>query len=344
MILNRQLNNFKLLTLGYSESGKTYYLGSLHQMRSGRGPHLFSIRSEDNAVQTKIEEIYEVLIKTKSGIIGTTPKIESGKIVFKKKQTPLINIEITDIYGQASKSGKDVAAARLLIKTIPSQDGVAIFIQTPKNDKEYNSAIEQLNRHLDLTENLINGKRKIPIALILTQLDKLESLNGLNEEVERQVNEFKAQYSYESEIPKQGVIFTKTDTINSFVKEVVDSEYVNDIVEHFYSHLKGYDNVARRVFPSSSLGFDNAIRNPAGGVTEVAKDGKLSPYGNILSFLWTIYAFNKLNPGRIVENDSFKSSDLLEEMHYLFATGQAYDDKSSPIWNSRNIADLTMNI
>lgn len=341
------LVSLKFITLGYSASGKTYYLGSLYRLRANvNSPHGFSVKGQDEATMSRIEEVYRVLANKQPGAVLSTVKMDTAKLTFQKKVTDLFGIDITDIYGQATEAGRNVEEARKLIKSIPEQDGIIIFVKAPSNFDEYDDAIDELNRHLDLAALLLKKKQNIPIALVLTQIDRLEILSQIKEEIDRQMRDFEEQLRDDPDSymeVEQKLKFVRGDVINPIVKDAVRSPYINGLVLHFHHKLDGY-KAACKAFPSTSLGFDNSAPNPSGKGTLVARGKQLNPYGTIASFLWMIYAYTRLNPKRVLTREFGSpdelSSELFQELNDLFMKGDAYEDRTSPIWNARNLGNL----
>ncbi|MFN8344209.1 MAG: hypothetical protein U0X91_04360 [Spirosomataceae bacterium] len=334
ILRNERNNPLKFLALGYSSTGKTYWLGSQNRLRFNIRPHGFQIRGLKLDVQNEIETVYNVLSRREKGAIFSTLKANTVEIMFKKRFEDLFQVNLSDIYGQATEVGRNPEETTKLLKIIPEQDGVLIFIKAPSTAREYDEAVSQLMRQLDLASPLLKAKRKIPIALVITQMDKLSGLTNIKDDIEREFIEYRSdrEDNIEDRLP-----FIMGDIINSKVKEVIDGSYIKNLIEDFHTQLKG-SNAMFRVFPSSSLGFDNAIANPAGGVTEVA-DGLLSPYGTLASFLWMIYAFHRLNPSRIL-NNKLQINELMEEINHFFITGQAYHDSISKYLNLRDFFDM----
>ncbi len=328
------------IALGYSESGKTYSIGSLCEMRYHENPpHRLNITGANSTSLSRPEEIYNVIShKKKDGVITATEKIDKAELHFQRKMTKLFSVNITDIMGQSTQKGRNIEEANKLLETIPTQHGVLLFIKVPTNRVQLFEAIGQLTDLLELLKKILQRNRRIPIALLITQIDSLGALTNIEDDIETEISEYIGRRQadgvsdMEIDMELSGV---RRDILNSYVGKAIDTPYVKQLIEHFYNMLEGY-KVKARAFPATSLGFDNTTHNLSR--TLVAKNG-LKPYGTIAAFLWMIYQYGRLNPNWTSGLRNYKESEVKEELLYLFDTGRAYEDPTDPRLNRRNITD-----
>lgn len=329
----------KFISLGYSSSGKSYHLGSLYSLRNNPGPHRFSIRGEDIVNMNRIEDIYRTLTNKKAGVVMSTTKMDTARIVFQKRRTDLFNIHLTDIFGQSTEVGRNADETQKLVDRLPENHGVIIFIKVPTNFDEYYEALDQLNRLLDLASIILNKNQFIPVALVLTQIDKLSSLSSISDEIENEVLKYRDIYANDADMFEQKIKFALKDVINLKVADEVESIFIKKLVQHFYDQFAG-SYTARRAFPSTSLGFNNSRINPNDEkqATEVAIENQLYPYGTTASLLWMIWAVSELYP-KYSLSENFNKDELFEELRNLYLTGQAFEGFSR-VWSINNLKDL----
>ena len=336
-----QSNGLKIITLGYSNSGKTYYVGSLNKLQYEVGPNAFKIVGKDIVTVSRIEEIYRILTNEIEGAyIPSTNKMDQIPLTFQQGRDNLFDVEITDIVGQGTQAGRNDDQARALIDKIKSYDAIIIFVKSPNNSDEAYSARAELTRLVNLANILLAKKRGVPVAVVMTQIDKLSSLHKIKNEIEKEVKQYEDEFRNNPdkyfEIENK-LKFIRGEIVNPIVAEAMKATDITGLVRHFEQIIKGKNPVPYRIFPATSLGFDNSVFNPFG--TESAVTKQLYPYGTIASFFWLIYACSKLNPNRRLDPD-FNPDDLLGDVTDLFTSGQAFHDPNSSMFNLRNLSDL----
>jgi hypothetical protein len=340
----------RIIVLGYSNIGKTYYLGSLFRLRIDLGPNCFSIRHKDIISTGKLQDVYDVLSHQKRGSIGTTVTTQDIRLVFQQGVDDLFNLVLTDIVGQSIEPGRNVELGRELLQKIPDYDGILLFLKAPEGEAELEKCKNELAQLMDLSGILLQKKENIPVGLVITQLDKLTRLQGIKEVIDEEVDSAKADIMAEGIndylLINDKVKALKGEITNKYVRKAMMSQELIEIISIFQRRIEHSKNkIAYRIFPATSFGFDNATTNPNDNQSQISASFP-SPYGTTASFLWMIYAIMKLKEkdeqfvSRILKGKKTLANKVLEDISDLYIGGKAFYDNNSSIWNLRNIGDL----
>lgn len=356
-VTNMTQKRMRIMTLGFSNAGKTFYLGALGKLSHNPGAKGFSLQAKEFILSNEIAKLYRIVAGDKEGAIPTTVDLRPHLMVLKQGMNPLLEIEITDIEGQALEPGRNIEIAEKILQQIGDHDGLILILETPKTPSDSENCKFQIAQMLNFAGQLLNINKPIPLTLVLTKIDELpgveEVVPKLNEEIETFESNLRKKYKNFAEIKRQ-IQNQKGSVCNKFVKELISTMEIFEVYDTFFNFLRPTNmDIPNKVFPCTSLGFNAFHQAQGNGVTleEYKQQHIYQPYGSAASFLWTIYASilsqPKENLEKLIEGkrlDSLKD-DLLEEIRELHTSGQAYfdpeaEDPSSNIFALRNIANL----
>jgi hypothetical protein len=360
----------KILLIGFSESGKTYFLGSLPSLKKNTGEsESLYVRDKTPNITNGIHDYYDTINGTKEGAIPTTTGHRNIDLVFQHGVVERFNITITDIEGQSVESKKEGEESKIekgeqLYKRIEAGEfhGVFILMKSPETeindggpDTKFKLYETQLSRMVDFIIPLIRYNLRMPIALLFTQIDELYEMTGIIDEVKRLANiEFAkkntSDLSEKHKIEKLDEI--KSEVLNDKISELVKPKTpINLLTESFISQT-GRPSVIENLtvskpFLCSVLGFDNSKDNPADKADEKTKIAKqtISPYGVKAAFLWMIFKIVQLNKNnrtlfKPYWPDEFNETTIKDEIHVLYTNGECFSDRKSElgeIWGDKNL-------
>ena len=180
----------RVMTLGYSTVGKTYFLGSLFKLSSETGQRGFSLQHKDFYKLGNFQDIYDTITTEKVGAIGTTMGLKTAHMELRKGLSQVFDIEITDVEGQAIQPGRNEGTAEEIIEKIDEYDGLILILEAPgrpaekakdKSSQEKAQVAEskeQLNQMLRFAGEVLAKNEGIPIALVLNKIDELPELKA----------------------------------------------------------------------------------------------------------------------------------------------------------------------
>lgn len=347
----------RIMTLGFSTAGKTFYLGSLGKLSGNPGSKGFSLQAKDFINLNEIAKLYQIVAGDKEGAISTTVDLRPHFLLLKQGADPVINIEITDIEGQALEPGRNTEIAEKIAKQIGNYDGLILFVEAPKTPRQCEVGKFQLAQMLNFAGEVIKRNKSIPMTLVLTKIDELprakEIIPQLKEEVDKFEFNLRKQYNNFGEIRRQSQS-QKGSVVNKYVKDFINTMEIFELYDTFFRFLRPTRmEIPNKVFLCTSLGFKtlDGIDNTNLTLESYRQQQIYEPYGSAASFLWTIYASLSSQPREslagLVEGmsiDSFKDN-LLEEIRELHTSGQAYftpenGEPQSDIFHLRNISNL----
>jgi GTPase SAR1 family protein len=341
----------RIMTLGYSGVGKTYFLGSLFKLAFDVTPNGFTVRPKDFTDKNNIETIYQVINDDAEGSIGTTVKTQHANMVLKRGIDTLFNLQITDIEGQALQPGQSIETAREIQGMISNYDGLILIIKAPRDAKECMKYKNQLAQMLDFAGILLSKNTNVPIALVINQIDALPHLIGVKDKIEEELKQLKTElqqkHSKRRQV-RQELKARRGEIVNKFVDKAIETDEIDEIVEIFYNWIRNTNaKIANRIFPSTSIGFDNATESSTDVTTFIAKED-LEPYGTLAAFLWVLYA--RISMGKDDETFASKflrkldgkelSEKLIEDIRHIHTSGNAYYSKETPEFIIRNLNNI----
>ena len=329
----------KIMLLGYSNSGKTFFLGATYKLAYSIGKNGFTVQAKD---------CRELDIRLKAAIdmkdnVTTTNTIRHASLILREGVQHRMDIDVTDVVGQAIAAGGHVEQAGKTIKIIPEYDGFIITIKSPRNQIELEEAIKELAQCLQFVSDVLANKSGIPVVLVLTQIDELPEATGLKSKIEKEIiqEEESKNIGGTSKYPSRLSTKNNGKIIAPLITPVVCTKENYALIEQFYRFLRAdKHDIANKVFFCTSTGFDSEGKLP------VIAD----PYGTSAAFLWTIYASLKSKKPQngstiLAEANESLAERLLEDIQALYRSGKAYfdDEHRDEVWHSRYIGYLYEN-
>lgn len=348
------MTDMKLMTLGYSNVGKTYFLGSLFKLSFDVGSKGFSLQSKKFNETTDISSVFGIVSGSdQKGTVSTTVDIRSSSMVFKKGMNDLFDIEVTDIEGQALEAGRKVEVADKILEKIADYDGLILILEAPQNEVECDESKKQLSQMLNFAGKALSKNEKIPITLVINKIDRLSKAKDIkkmaDEEVASLKSELMKKYPGNPRKVSQEMRFREGTAINKYVKNAVNTFEVFDLCDNFFNFVRNTSlAVPCKVFFSTSFGFGCGSTD---SVDNFLGENKLyKPYGGGACFLWSIYARLKSQSPGAFDEESIGMSldaltrDLLEDITELHSRGKAYydpeDNGPDNIFSLRNVSNL----
>ena len=286
----------RIMTLGYSNVGKTYFLGSLFKLSFETGQKGFSLQNQRFHDLGRLQDVYDTVTEQKGGAISTTMGLQTAHMDLRKGVTPVITLELTDIEGQALEPSRSTNSAEEIIDKIVQYDGLILLLEAPGDKVKVNLAKMQLAQMLLFAGKVLENNRGIPVTLVLNKIDALPKAKGVRDNIE-QVDadlrtKLKKQFPNDRKAVAQALRTQRGERIGSIVKPIIDTVEIDEILEQFFTWVTntGGMQIPNRVFPCTSLGFDNSKANESDSSTFVADLASIEPYGSAAAFLWTIYA------------------------------------------------------
>jgi hypothetical protein len=349
----------RIMTLGFENVGKTYYLASLHKLAFDLCSKGFSLQSRDFTEATDISGKYEVVAGGKQGTIPTTNSIRPNLMVLKRGLNSLFDVEIADIEGQAMNPNKDRAdVAKKIVGSIGSYDALILILEAPRNLRECETCKLQLSQMFSFAGEVLKRSGQVPMSLVLNKIDRLPRAKGITTAVEEEISDLQQDLINKYGVGKFKQIDEKIknqrgSVVNKYVKEAINTMEVYQICNTFFNFVKSTSQtIPNKVFLCTSIGFDRNENNL--DVTDPHSSQSIyKPYGSAASLLWTIYASLMTQPQGKAESimrnlklDSL-TNDLLDDVRELYLRGDAYfdpdavnEDAKNSIWSLRNISNL----
>ena len=341
--------SMKMMTLGFSTVGKTYFLGSLFKLSYETGLQGFSLQHQNFQELGVFEDVYSTMTERKIGAVFSTAGLKTARMSLKRGIKSILDIDITDIEGQALQPQKNIDIAESIVENISDVDGLILLVKAPSDLAQIDDAKMQLMQMLNFASRVLEENKGIPISIVLSRIDELPELQGVKaqiDEVDRELKKsLKDKFQGDRKAISQTLRLKRGEAINPFIKEAIDRSEFNDVLEQFFIWMETSNyQIPNKIFPCTSLGFDNAKINDADSDTLIATLGRIAPYGTAAAFLWTVYARLKTQGGGanirgIFGGDSLAES-LLEDIRELYTSGKAYFDNDTPLWSLRNISNL----
>jgi GTPase SAR1 family protein len=349
------MNPMKIMTLGYSEVGKTYFLGSLFKLSFDIGSNGFSIQSKVFNKVSDIETVFGIVSGTnKTGNVSTTVGICSSSMVLKKGLNSLFDIEVTDIEGQALEPGRNEDISKQIIDQIVDYDGLILVLEAPRNEIECENAKRQLGQMLNFSGQALSRNEKIPITLVINKFDRLPKARDIARQSDDEIAQIKADLvkKYPGNFAKvaREMKFREGTVVNRYAKDAISFE-IFEVCETFFTFIRTTSlAVPCKVFLTTSFGF-GCVGTEDVNINSFINESKLyKPYGSGAAFLWTIYARLKsqsiatFNPESVGMSLEDLTRGLQEDVNELHSRGKAYYDTENNdtgnIWSMRNIASL----
>ncbi|PSB11227.1 hypothetical protein C7B76_23475 [filamentous cyanobacterium CCP2] len=345
----------KLMTLGYSNVGKTYLLGSLFKLSYDIGSNGFSLQSKVFNETTNIQTVFGIVSggDRSAAVVPTTVDIRSSSMVLKKGLNTLFDIEVTDIEGQALEPGRNVEVAEKILDKIIEYDGLLLVLEAPQTNTESEIAKQHLGQMLNFAGQALSRNEKIPITLIINKVDRLNKTKDVRRRTDEEIAEIKAELvrKYPGNLGRvtKEMRFREGAIVNRYIRDAVNSFEIFDICETFFNFIRNTSlPIPCKVFLSTSFGFGcpgtDKIDNYLG------ENGLYKPYGSGAAFLWTIYARLKSQSIGAFDSDvvgiplESLTSELLEDITELHSKGRSYFDPENNdpdnIWALRNVSNL----
>lgn len=350
------MNPMKIMTLGYSEVGKTYFLGSLFKLSFDIGSNGFSIQSKVFNESSDITKVFGIVSGAdQAGNVSTTVGICSSSMVLKKGLNSLFDIEVTDIEGQALEPERNKEVAKKIIDKIVDYDGLILVLEAPQNEIECERAKQQLGQMLNFCGQALSRNEKIPITLVINKIDRLLKARDIARQVDNDIAQLRAELmqKYPGNLSKitREMKFREGTVVNRYVKDAINSFEIFEVCETFFTFIRTTSlAVPCKVFLASSFGFGSAEIEVGSIDSYTAEDKLYKPYGSGAAFLWTVYARLKSQSAAAFDSESVGLSiedltrGLQEDINELHSRGKAYYDtennETGNIWAMRNIASL----
>jgi len=272
-------------------------------------------------------------------------------MILKKGINELLQIDITDIEGQAIEPGRNVEVSERILSEIHTYDCLILVIEYPTDELALQTAKQELGQLLNFAGKALAKNPKIPLTLVINKIDKVSNSAQIKSKSDQEISTLEQELikKYPNNLgravnelkQKKGAI------LNKQVKPLVNNKLIWELCEQYFVLLRNSStNIFGKVFFASSLGFgssDNNIQNIQ--VKDYLRIYK--PYGGVAAFLWTIYARLAMQTtGGTNSNLEIDMpitqliEDLRSDLQELHTTGQAYfdpdDNDSENIWALRN--------
>jgi len=335
----------KIIVLGFTTVGKTYFLASLHTLFFEVGKNGFKFHHTDFIEEGTIEKMYSVLEGTDPNkAIPGTVRAQLVEMTLRQGNTPVTQVDVWDTEGESIEAGRKPEEARKVLEWTKECDGFIFVLETPSNRMTTQKCLKQLAQMQLFVSEALQNNSEIPVCLVFNKLDLLPQVQGIRAKYEKEEEQLKRELMSKGYSPHQLNLQLKTkrgELISKFVKPfIMQSTELFDVIASFCDWIKSSGGeIPNRIFPCTSLGFDNTQLNQA---TFVAKEGEIMPYGTAAAFLWVLYARNKMQRGLsgILNSSNSFADKLLEDITELHISGKAYFDNDYKLWSVRNIGNL----
>ena len=318
----RMEKQLKIMTLGYTTTGKTYYLGSINNLRRGTKPHCFTLQADDYTKINTIQKISLIMRNQTHAAVPGNVRVTHTMMKFQRSMKELFAVDFVDVEGEAIEAGKNSEVAQMIINEIGECDAVVLLLKVPTNTKEVGECLDQLPQLFNFSKEVLKKKSNTPIVLIINQIDVLPKAQGISKRIEEAIKSHKKdvkgvgqreQYEKQLEV-KRG------EASQLLLKDIFYTDEIYQIIDQFTNWVRNSDyRFPNRIFFSSSIGFDNTTPNSIDEKTLIAKTGDIKPFGSIASLLWTLYATLIIEEDR---KEQFGLEDnlldqLLDDCRYL---------------------------
>lgn len=342
----RMSQEIRIITLGYTTVGKSYYLASIFDLKKGTDPNRFNLQPEDYTKVNNIEQIKAIISDGKEGNVDTTVELTHTPMFFQKSfDQRLFKIILTDVEGQAIEAGRNPEVAKNIIEYIRECDGIILMLKAPCNPKEANDCENQLVQLFNFSGELLRKKKgNVPLCLVFNQIDALPKVKGILEKAEVRTDLFRTDVSGRAHTMAQRKQNDRKrgEILSELLKKALDSSEIYNVIDLFQSWVKAAKfRFPSRIFFTTSIGFDNTKENPIDPNTLIAKEF-IQPFGTVASFLWAIYAILKTDTDmthRLGLEENIVSQ-LLDDIRNLHTKGDAYFNNDDEFWAIRNLSNL----
>jgi hypothetical protein len=336
----------KIMVLGFTTVGKTYFLASLHKLFFEVGGNGFQLHNANFIEKGRIEDMYTTLegADPNKSVPGTV-KAQLAEMILRQGSTPITQVDVWDTEGESIEAGRKPEEAKKVLEWIEECDGFIFILETPFDRLTTQKCLKQLAQMQLFVSKALQNNPDIPICLVFNKLDMLPQAQGIRAKYEKEEDQAEKELISKGYSPYQLNLQLKTkrgELISEFVRPLIMQNIkLFEVIASFCDWIKasGGEETPNKIFLCTSLGFDNAQKNQD---TYVAKVGEIMPYGTAAAFLWVLYARNKTQQGGLREHlsDSSFADKLLEDITELHTSGKAYFDKDYKLWNLRNIGNL----
>lgn len=342
----------RVMILGYSGIGKTYYLASLFLLRDLSARRRFTLQHPNFEELDTVEDLSRTIVREQEGFVPSNEGLQLSPMELQRGRDWIEGITFTDVEGQAVEPGRNPPMAREILRQLPQHDALILVVKIPGDEVEFRESNRQLTQMLQFVRKRLDGPRwnffqrneNIPLALVLSKMDLLPQAQGIRSTIKSKVAGLRAQIEQRRIAPREverTLMAQKGEVISDNIKHLIDTKEVEDLMAIFFSWIGEDSYIPNRVFPCTSLGFDNAEANKYDRRTSVAKLKRLESYGTAASFLWTIYARFKTSRSFLGSRQrDYDADELLGDIRELHTSGQAYFDDDDPVWALRNIDNL----
>lgn len=210
----------KVIVIGYTSSGKTYFLSTL-QRASERMASNFILQREHFLKEDRLYLNDQIIAGKRDGLhIPSDRDISIDKMNLLRGNNVVEHIEIVDIEGQALEpSNESSGVSGKIIEEITQCDAVFFVIKTPLNNYEVEQRISQLSQMLNFVrERIRNGKSDISFVLLLSRIDEHQELNGITNGIKN------LKTKLERQAVKNGINEEDEYTIQQFVESRMGEE------------------------------------------------------------------------------------------------------------------------
>lgn len=337
-------NHMKIITLGYTGVGKSYYLGSLHELSNVFCPNGTNLKDKNFLEKGIIRDYKDRMVEEDSPLIST-PRAREHYLVLKRGSKTVAEIAVIDMVGQGVHPGSKEIGQETLDK-ISDCNGLIMMVKAPENAKEAKREIDHFHQLLNFADAVIRKEKRIVVSLVLTQIDLLPAVQGFQQKIDEWeadlTEELESEGKSHGEI-EEAINAQRGTIMSALTKRALSTKPIYQVIKEFKQWILSSDYLfPNRIFPVTSIGFGNAKSSDEVEEIHVAKAGELFPYGSTTSFLWLIYAGLRLadEVDETLGIPSRKSKLLLEDLKYLQRSGKGYFDNEDELWSIENIGDL----
>lgn len=318
---------FNAMMLGYSNSGKTWLLGSLSSLASQVYSEGITITRSDVLKGGTIDQIANE-IKTSvvpTSMFGDVGFLKHNLALKRGTFQTLVEVVLTDVRGQAfdpgTKSFDDIAPK--IYHELGNQDAAIICVKAPSNQDEKEVEIRKLRHLMHFLEGLFKTvQTPPPVAILITQIDSHPLVKGLDSRVDTHLqNSFAALYpNPASTIDRQRLRFwreNRGEWVSKELRRIVYDSTIDELIELSCRLTKFSDPpFANRVFLTSAVGF--------GPDPKANPKAPIRPFGIGVALLWTIYASIKAKGNRFVAATGVTAEALLKDIDSRLSEGDGY--------------------
>jgi len=248
-----------IITLGYSNIGKTYFMGSLFKLSFELCRKGFSLQHRNFKELGNIEDVFTVISGNKPGMIPTSKKLKTSDMLLSKGFTTVVeDVKLIDIEGQAIVAGQNTDMANKIEESINGCDGLFLVLQSPKNIQETEESQRQLAQMINFSKEVLNQNREIPVALILNKLDDLPEAKVIGENVSKEEEKMEKELRQSKNLPEyeiDKIMESKRGQIlGRLVRPAVETKWNYRLIRQFFTWIRASGGqIPNRVFPAPRL-------------------------------------------------------------------------------------------